>query len=418
MAKKKTTSPTNNKKMKTKMIIHMPKHSQQPRSSPPKRRTDFSVFTRTPSSFSNPASARQAIGDEVVKSLPLALVGSSSMCCLLCHSCVDDDVLLKNCRDVMSICDGGKMQNMLGGCSPNSSSGEVRLSNVSARRLQGRGMTMKQFSEDTLVRCSTYEEGRPVCSSEFSDAPVVEVDSAVPDESLDHGGNRDASNEKNDISKMSESTALESSVSDSSSLAATPGSVVWARTDCQLWWPAEIVEETSAVSNPGSDGQVLVHFYGNLPSAWIDPMTDISNFEESFEARSNNPSEDFQQALKQALQKKAQLSSCQLLTADRSPQSDTQERTSASSEVWKEQALNNGSKVSHKSICKNTTSYDVCPLLIKSLDSTTLSHHNRNDICSSTILLEVTHPVKSEKKLRRLKIMRYLGLAAPIGSPF
>jgi len=39
---------------------------------------------------------------------------------------------------------------------------------------------------------------------------------------------------------MSESTPLESSISDSSSQAATPGSVVWARTDCQLWWPAEV----------------------------------------------------------------------------------------------------------------------------------------------------------------------------------
>jgi len=51
---------------------------------------------------------------------------------------------------------------------------------------------------------------------------------------------RDYCNERNDISKMSESTLLESSVSDSSSLAATPGNVVWARTECQLWWPAEV----------------------------------------------------------------------------------------------------------------------------------------------------------------------------------
>jgi len=70
------------------------------------------------------------------------------------------------------------------------------------------------------------------------------------------------------------------------------------------------MEETSALSKPDSDGHVLVHFYGNLPrygliyfpdwsflvcltcllialnvsllliSAWIDPMTDISTFEE------------------------------------------------------------------------------------------------------------------------------------------
>jgi hypothetical protein len=36
------------------IIDRVPKHSQQPRSSPPKRRTDFSFFNRAPSSFPNP----------------------------------------------------------------------------------------------------------------------------------------------------------------------------------------------------------------------------------------------------------------------------------------------------------------------------------------------------------------------------
>lgn len=50
--------------------------------------------------------------------------------------------------------------------SPGSSSGEVRLSNVTASSSQERRMAAKQFSEGTLVRCSNYQEGRPVCSSE------------------------------------------------------------------------------------------------------------------------------------------------------------------------------------------------------------------------------------------------------------
>jgi len=66
----------------------------------------------------------------------------------------------------------------------------VRPSNVTARSVQGRGMTTKQFSENTRVRCSNNQEGRSVCSSEFFDAAVVEVDSAVRDESLDLGSNR------------------------------------------------------------------------------------------------------------------------------------------------------------------------------------------------------------------------------------
>lgn len=250
---------------------------------------------------------------------------------------------------------------------------------------------MKQFSEDTLVRCSTYQEGRPVCSSECFDAPVVEIDSAVCDESFNLGGNRDACNEKFDISKMSESTPIESYVGDSSSLPATPGSVVWARTDCQMWWPAEIMEETSALSNPSSDGQVLVQFYGNLPSAWIDPMTNISTFEDSFEERSNNPSEDFQQALKQALQRKAQLSSCQKLTPDGSAYSDQHERSSDK--------------------CTSTSTS-------KTIDNFQERRRGKRERKPKVHFDEVTHPIKSERKVRRLKIMRYLGLAAPIGSPF
>ncbi|KAH1258689.1 hypothetical protein GmHk_03G008351 [Glycine max] len=328
MAKKRTAP-----QKKTQMMNPMPKHSQQPRSSPPKRRTDFSFFTRSPSSFSNPTS----------------------------------------------------------GSSPDSSSGEVRLSNVASSCLQGRRMAMKQFSEDMLVRCSFYQEGRPVCSSESFDTPVVEVDSAVQDESLNLGGHRDACNEKINISKMSESTPLESSVSDSSSLAVTPGSVVWARTDSQVWWPAEIMEETSVLSNPGNDGHVLVQFYGNLPSAWIDPMTDISTFEDSFEDRSNNPSEDFQKALKQALQRKAQLSSCQKLTPDRSAHYDLQERSSDK--------------------CTSTSTS-------KTIDDVQERRRGKRERKPKVHFDEVTYPMKSETKVRRLKIMRYLGLAPPVGSPF
>lgn len=50
-------------------------------------------------------------------------------------------------------------------------------------------MAVKQFHEDTLVRCSNYQEGRAVCSSESSDVPVMEVDSAVQDEGLHQNGN-------------------------------------------------------------------------------------------------------------------------------------------------------------------------------------------------------------------------------------
>lgn len=57
MAKKTSATKNNNKRIPP--IDRVPKHSQQPRSSPPKRRTDFSFFIRNPSSISNPAIGMQ-----------------------------------------------------------------------------------------------------------------------------------------------------------------------------------------------------------------------------------------------------------------------------------------------------------------------------------------------------------------------
>lgn len=74
--------------------------------------------------------------------------------------------------------------------SPGSSSGEIRLSSVTASSLQERTSSGNLFSDDTLVRCSNYQHGKPVCSSESSDVPAVEVDSVVKDEGLDHSVNR------------------------------------------------------------------------------------------------------------------------------------------------------------------------------------------------------------------------------------
>ncbi|OIW01573.1 hypothetical protein TanjilG_21153 [Lupinus angustifolius] len=329
MAKKRTT--THEKKKKIISFDMIPKCSQQPRSSPPKRRTDFSVFTSTPrhsSIFFNPDS------------------------------------------------------------SPGSSSGEIRSSNVIASSLKEKKLGALHFPEPTPARCSNSHDHRSVSSSELSDDPVMEVDS---DQDRNLASNRDASNKKNDIFKMSESTPHGSPVSDSNYFAVTPGSVVWARTACQMWWPAEIMEERSTLSDSACDGHVLVQFYGNRPSAWIDPRTNISAFEDCFEERSTNPSCDFQEALKQALQRKEQLSSSRTLSSDRSTHSEQQDH---SSDKW-----------------TSCTSSRI-------MDDFQERRRGKRERKRKVHFDEVSFPMKSERKARRLKIMRYLGLVAPIGSPF
>ncbi|XP_057718572.1 uncharacterized protein LOC130933081 [Arachis stenosperma] len=325
---------------KSKKIIPIdciPKHSQQPRSSPPKRRTDFSVFVTTSSSASSAFSNR--------------------------------------------------------GSSPDSSSGEERLSSFITSILREKRKAVKNFHESTMVRGSNYQEGTAVCSSESFDVPTMEYDSAVQDEGLGQSrNNRDTSNGKVYICKMSKSIPHETSVSDSSSLALTPGTVIWARTTCQTWWPAEIMEERSALSKPVSDGQVLVQFYGNHSSVWIDPMTDISTFEDCFQERCSNPSKDFQEALKQAIQKKEQLSSSPNSSSDISAHSD--QKVGSSDDKW------------------------TSPTSSRTMSDAVEKRRGNRERKRKVHFDEVRCPMKPERKLRRLKIMRLLGLAPPAGSPF
>ncbi|XP_029124591.1 uncharacterized protein LOC114914958 [Cajanus cajan] len=130
---------------------------------------------------------------------------------------------------------------------------------------------------------------------------------------------RDANNEKTNLSTFP--------FNDRNSLV-IPGSVIWARTDNQIRWPVEIMEERSTVPVPASDGHVLVQFYGNCSSAWINPMTDVSSFEDSFEARSTHSSKDFHKALKHALRRKEQLSSCIRSSSDRRSHCNRQNHSS------------------------------------------------------------------------------------------
>ncbi|KAI4349079.1 hypothetical protein L6164_009718 [Bauhinia variegata] len=322
MAKKRRT-PEKKKSAKIIPIDYIPKYSHQPRSSAPKRRTDFSVFTHSPSKSES---------------------------------------------------------------SPDSSSVEVGLLNDAASSLHGR-IEVKHFAEGKIVQCSNSEEDRSGFSSKSSDAPISEVESVLRDEGPDYGS-RDACEGRNDTVMESESTLHESPVTDSNGLAISPGSVVWAKRASQMWWPAEIMKEGSTLSDQASDGHILVQFYGNHPSGWIDPTTDVSSFEDSFKERSGNPSKDFQDALKQALKRKQQFDCGRKSTSvhsnrqDHSADKGTSSASSRAKDDPEERRRGNRER-------KRKVHFD-----------------------------ETIHPVKSKKEDRRLKIMRYLGLAAPIGSPF
>ncbi|XP_027363164.1 uncharacterized protein LOC113870854 [Abrus precatorius] len=120
-------------------------------------------------------------------------------------------------------------------------------------------------------------------------------------------------------------------------------------------------------------------------------MIDISPFEDSFEERSTNPSRHFHQALKEALLRKEQLSFYKKLSSDKFSRCNRQNH---SSDKW--------------TSC--TSSATVDDFLERGRGKRERERKVHFD--------DVTFPLKSEGKARRLKIMRYLGLVAPVGSPF
>ncbi|XP_031280855.1 uncharacterized protein LOC116139317 [Pistacia vera] len=336
MAKKTTQMK---KREKLKQIDNIPKYSQKPRSPALKRRrTDFSVFS---SSYSS------------------------------------------------SLCNSGYL---LGQSSVRDGLSSGTISSSADKQDHG-----KMLHELPFVHFCKYQGQGAGLFSKFYEAPVMEAESVVRNAVIDLCGDRKLGKETNDNVEILEFTPNRSEVMERNGVCLTPGNVVWAKTACEMWWPAEIIEEKSPSTdstNQGSDGHVLVQFFGNFNSAWVDPARDVSELEDCFEERCCNSTENFQDALKQALlQRKEHISSCQqfLQSPDGSNLSDRQDQLS---DKW----------------TSSTSSGMVTNLPKRGEEKRERKRKIHFD--------EVTFPLKSTRKIRRLKIMRYLGLIAPVGSPF
>ncbi|KAF6167733.1 hypothetical protein GIB67_017228 [Kingdonia uniflora] len=125
--------------------------------------------------------------------------------------------------------------------------------------------------------------------------------------------------------------------------------------------------------------------------AWVNPAGDISQFDDCFEERRYSSMKEFQNALKQALVGKENFSYSRQL--DRSPDG------------------RNGQGEPEQ----------LSDKLIESSSSRTENDHlekgrGKRKRRTKVHFDEVTCPTKSLKKLRRFRIMRYLGLTTPTGS--
>ncbi|KAG2682808.1 hypothetical protein I3843_10G002000 [Carya illinoinensis] len=280
------------------------------------------------------------------------------------------------------------------GSLPGSSCGEVGLSNVTMNSLNDRNAEGEQLPEHPLVQCCKFQDKELRFSSDFSETLTVEVETVAQNELFDTLSERNVGEQTSDTARSVECTP--SHATETNGFCITPGSVVWARTASHMWWPAKITDRrynSADTRNQDTGGRVLVEFYGSNDIAWLDPTRDLSQLEDCFEERSCNPMEDFQDALKQALQGKECLSSC--------------------GELFKSPDDLNDSDQQYHSSQKWTSSISC-----RAEDDFLERGRGKRERKRKLHFDEVTFPLMSAKKVRRFRIMRYLGLSAPIGSPF
>ncbi|XP_009395306.2 uncharacterized protein LOC103980594 [Musa acuminata AAA Group] len=170
-----------------------------------------------------------------------------------------------------------------------------------------------------------------------------------------------------------------------------PGSTVWAKTAYHDWWPAEVMDERSLECTKNNHiGHILVQLYGSKEHAWLEPARDLSEFDYCYEERSRNPLQAFQDALKQALCKHVHTSPRTLL----------------------ERCLDNP---------KSSYQHDKLGTWQTSSNTSNNSADEGRSLRKRKMKVhfdELTCAENPKRRNRRLRIMRYLGLMAPVGSPF
>lgn len=281
---------------------------------------------------------------------------------------------------------------------PESPSSKEELSTVTVASPDETNATKADILDLPLALWSESQNKRKGMPLDSLEIPALEVGSVAQIEAFQQQSSRNVDEQRSGTVRTLEFTPDKSRIMGSSDICLTPGSVVWAKNAHQLWWPAKI----SRVGSPspslnssieGTDGLVLVQYYGNQERAWVDPARDVSPFEDCLGERSCHPMKEFQEAFKQAIhQKEHQTSSKQLFASPEGPdcfnvqdQSPDAWNSSSSSRTESDYLGRGRSKRKRKP----TVHFD-----------------------------EVNFPLKSAKKVRRLRIMRFLGLAAPVGSPF
>ncbi|XP_024382345.1 uncharacterized protein [Physcomitrium patens] len=178
------------------------------------------------------------------------------------------------------------------------------------------------------------------------------------------------------------------------------GQLVWAKFARFPWWPAEIINERAFQPGTGgnrrSNTDVLVRFFGTYDYGWVDPEVGLSEFDVKMQERSRIKKKAFQKGIEEALEYRR---------SGKLPDSFT---------VSTEQEEPKTPKKPHSNGVRANGMGQQTP------EDEGTEQRRAARKRKPKVLYEEEERVqrKPERRLRRLRIMRQLGLAAPTGSPF
>lgn len=277
-----------------------------------------------------------------------------------------------------------------------------KLSSIATSSMDSRCHALVSRHEETpdssLVQCDVSQNGE---SRRFSSDPIIGTSSDSESHHEVAFYNRVSVHNGSGKAAVFLCTPNEVApqITECSDVQATPGTIMWARTADQMWWPAKIMEGSTVpvVANAESvERHVLVQYYGSREVAWIDAAGNLSEFDECFEERSCNPLKTFQDALEEALHNNEDLASCGQMNRN----SGTPRNSSLH-----EQAVAQSNNSTESSSSREEDDYRE-------------RGRGKRNRKPKLHFDEVIVPKRSTKKMRRFRIMRSLGLTPPVGSPF
>ncbi|CAM6100132.1 unnamed protein product [Calypogeia fissa] len=180
------------------------------------------------------------------------------------------------------------------------------------------------------------------------------------------------------------------------------GQLVWAKYARFPWWPALVMDHRGSLEGkggkPSADTDVLVRFFGTYDYGWIDPFVNLSDFEVKHAERSRPR----KKALQKGVEEAKEFQSTKKLPDKWDP-------------VYDKSQNGHSNALATTGVIQSQDELEVSPNTdVEPKERKTPRKRKPKVLFEEEGIVER----KPQRTLRRLRVMRQLGLAAPAGSPF